>query len=117
MGSQQPSSKSILSSLESARTDLIHGTHLGELLWLWLGVGSGHWGIPLRRERETVGFLGVCAREEAWFMRSVLVLQTGEGVNDVRKGACANHVSTMANFLKVGAELSPAGALQDSWSR
>ncbi|KAM9062394.1 drebrin-like protein [Sarcophilus harrisii] len=30
----------------------------------------------------------------------VLVNWTGEGVNDVRKGACANHVSTMANFLK-----------------
>lgn len=28
-------------------------------------------------------------------------LQTGEGVNDVRKGACANHVSTVAGFLKV----------------
>ena len=31
------------------------------------------------------------------------MLQTGEGVNDVRKGACANHVSTMAGFLKVRA--------------
>uniref|UniRef100_A0A663EDA5 ADF-H domain-containing protein n=1 Tax=Aquila chrysaetos chrysaetos TaxID=223781 RepID=A0A663EDA5_AQUCH len=31
----------------------------------------------------------------------VLVNWTGEGVNDVRKGACANHVSTVANFLKV----------------
>lgn len=31
------------------------------------------------------------------------MLQTGEGVNDVRKGACANHVSTMASFLKVRA--------------
>uniref|UniRef100_A0A8C0ED33 Drebrin like n=1 Tax=Bubo bubo TaxID=30461 RepID=A0A8C0ED33_BUBBB len=30
----------------------------------------------------------------------VLVNWTGEGVNDVRKGACANHVSTVANFLK-----------------
>nr|XP_027794206.1 drebrin-like protein isoform X3 [Marmota flaviventris] len=30
----------------------------------------------------------------------VLINWTGEGVNDVRKGACANHVSTMANFLK-----------------
>lgn len=28
--------------------------------------------------------------------------QTGEGVKDSRKGACANHVSSMANFLKVG---------------
>jgi len=28
-------------------------------------------------------------------------MQTGEGVNDVRKGACANHVSTIASFLKV----------------
>uniref|UniRef100_A0A669Q2L5 Drebrin like n=1 Tax=Phasianus colchicus TaxID=9054 RepID=A0A669Q2L5_PHACC len=30
----------------------------------------------------------------------VLVNWTGEGVNDVRKGACANHVSTVASFLK-----------------
>ncbi|NP_001080114.1 drebrin-like protein A [Xenopus laevis] len=30
----------------------------------------------------------------------VLVNWTGEGVKDARKGACANHVSTMANFLK-----------------
>lgn len=36
------------------------------------------------------------------------VFQTGEGVNDVRKGACANHVSTMAGFLKVRAALSRA---------
>lgn len=38
---------------------------------------------------------------EAWVILGILVLQTGEGVNDVRKGACASHVSTMANFLKV----------------
>ncbi|XP_034025792.1 drebrin-like b isoform X2 [Thalassophryne amazonica] len=30
----------------------------------------------------------------------VLINWTGEGVNDVRKGLCANHVSSMANFLK-----------------
>ncbi|XP_014386032.1 PREDICTED: drebrin-like protein isoform X2 [Myotis brandtii] len=30
----------------------------------------------------------------------VLINWTGEGVNDVRKGVCANHVSTMASFLK-----------------
>ncbi|NXY79371.1 DBNL protein, partial [Glareola pratincola] len=30
----------------------------------------------------------------------VLINWTGEGVNDVRKGACANHVSTVSNFLK-----------------
>lgn len=53
------------------------------------------------------------ALEEAWFTQFVLVLQTGEGVNDVRKGACANHVSTMANFLKVGTGPRPAGTLQD----
>lgn len=28
--------------------------------------------------------------------------QTGEGVKHSRKGVCANHVSSMANFLKVG---------------
>nr|XP_003224259.2 PREDICTED: drebrin-like protein isoform X2 [Anolis carolinensis] len=30
----------------------------------------------------------------------VLINWFGEGVNDVRKGACANHVSSVANFLK-----------------
>ncbi|XP_061448485.1 drebrin-like protein isoform X5 [Rhineura floridana] len=30
----------------------------------------------------------------------VLINWIGEGVNDVRKGACANHVSSVANFLK-----------------
>ena len=34
-------------------------------------------------------------------------MQTGEGVNDVRKGACANHVSTVANFLKVWSSFFP----------
>lgn len=31
-----------------------------------------------------------------WF-----TFQTGEGVKDARKGICANHVSSVANFLKV----------------
>ena len=35
--------------------------------------------------------------------------QTGEGVKDSRKGMCANHVSSMANFLKVRATLLSAG--------
>ncbi|KAF4023189.1 hypothetical protein G4228_015138 [Cervus hanglu yarkandensis] len=39
----------------------------------------------------------------------VLINWTGEGVNDVRKGACANHVSTMAGFLK-GAH-APVGSV------
>ncbi|XP_058152695.1 drebrin-like protein isoform X2 [Dasypus novemcinctus] len=30
----------------------------------------------------------------------VLINWTGEGVNDARKGVCANHVSSMASFLK-----------------
>uniref|UniRef100_A0A8C4ZN24 Drebrin-like b n=1 Tax=Gadus morhua TaxID=8049 RepID=A0A8C4ZN24_GADMO len=30
----------------------------------------------------------------------VLINWTGEGVKDARKGACANHVSSMSNFLK-----------------
>lgn len=33
--------------------------------------------------------------------------QTGEGVRDSRKAVCANHVSAMANFLKVGDAISP----------
>lgn len=32
---------------------------------------------------------------------SFFVFQTGEGVKDARKGICANHVSSMANFLRV----------------
>lgn len=42
-------------------------------------------------------------------------MQTGEGVNDVRKGVCANHVSTMASFLKVRA--APAGPHSSSGPR
>ncbi|XP_013909632.1 PREDICTED: drebrin-like protein [Thamnophis sirtalis] len=34
----------------------------------------------------------------------VLINWFGEGVNDVRKGACANHVSSVVNFLKVLSE-------------
>lgn len=40
-------------------------------------------------------------------------MQTGEGVNDVRKGACANHVSTIASFLKVC--LVPAVPILSPW--
>ncbi|XP_078421493.1 drebrin-like b isoform X2 [Cetorhinus maximus] len=32
--------------------------------------------------------------------KNVLINWTGEGVKDARKGLCANHVSTIANFLK-----------------
>ncbi|XP_067879194.1 drebrin-like b isoform X2 [Heterodontus francisci] len=32
--------------------------------------------------------------------KNVLINWTGEGVKDARKGLCANHVSTVANFLK-----------------
>ena len=46
--------------------------------------------------------------EELAAHAACVVLQTGEGVNDVRKGACANHVSTMASFLKVRAALCRA---------
>lgn len=35
------------------------------------------------------------------FGEQSFVFQTGEGVKDARKGICANHVSSMANFLKV----------------
>ncbi|XP_043537111.1 drebrin-like b isoform X4 [Chiloscyllium plagiosum] len=34
----------------------------------------------------------------------VLINWTGEGVKDARKGLCANHVSTVANFLKIDEE-------------
>uniref|UniRef100_K7FTF5 Drebrin like n=1 Tax=Pelodiscus sinensis TaxID=13735 RepID=K7FTF5_PELSI len=44
----------------------------------------------------------------------VLINWTGEGVNDVRKGACANHVSTIANFLKV--QHAPALRISESVS-
>lgn len=39
---------------------------------------------------------------------STFVFQTGEGVKDARKGICANHVSSMANFLKVNLHLHKA---------
>ncbi|XP_023694284.1 drebrin-like b isoform X2 [Paramormyrops kingsleyae] len=43
----------------------------------------------------------------------VLINWTGEGVSDVRKGLCANHVSSMANFLKGAHVTINARAEQD----
>ncbi|XP_063304594.1 drebrin-like protein isoform X1 [Pelobates fuscus] len=42
----------------------------------------------------------------------VLINWTGEGVKDARKGVCANHVSTMANFLK-GAHVTVNARAED----
>ena len=53
----------------------------------------------------------VCEKRAAGHSGCV-VLQTGEGVNDARKGVCANHVSTLAGFLKVRA--APAGPRSSS---
>uniref|UniRef100_A0A3B4TQ52 ADF-H domain-containing protein n=1 Tax=Seriola dumerili TaxID=41447 RepID=A0A3B4TQ52_SERDU len=61
----------------------------------------------------------------------VLINWTGEGVKDSRKGMCANHVSSMASFLKVrspcdhkrpggggrGAGDHPDQSVQSVWSK
>ncbi|XP_042561714.1 drebrin-like b isoform X1 [Clupea harengus] len=45
---------------------------------------------------------GLCRVEDpnSGLPKYVLINWTGEGVKDARKGLCANHVSSMANFLK-----------------
>lgn len=43
----------------------------------------------------------------------VFINWTGESVNDVRKGACVNHVSTMANFMKCAHVIINAWAEED----
>ncbi|KAM6996279.1 drebrin-like protein isoform 2-T2 [Passerculus sandwichensis] len=66
--------------------------------------GSGEGGLEEMVEELNSGkvMYGFCRVRDpnSGLPKYVLVNWTGEGVNDVRKGACANHVSTVANFLK-----------------
>ncbi|XP_050165990.1 LOW QUALITY PROTEIN: drebrin-like protein [Myiozetetes cayanensis] len=66
--------------------------------------GSGDGGLEEMVEELNSGkvMYGFCRVKDpnSGLPKYVLVNWTGEGVNDVRKGACANHVSTVANFLK-----------------
>ncbi|XP_059726476.1 drebrin-like protein isoform X3 [Haemorhous mexicanus] len=66
--------------------------------------GSGEGGLEEMVEELNSGkvMYGFCRVKDpnSGLPKYVLVNWTGEGVNDVRKGACANHVSTVANFLK-----------------
>ncbi|XP_077645409.1 drebrin-like protein isoform X2 [Lonchura striata] len=66
--------------------------------------GSGDGGLQEMVEELNSGkvMYGFCRVKDpnSGLPKYVLVNWTGEGVNDVRKGACANHVSTVANFLK-----------------
>ncbi|XP_038016429.1 drebrin-like protein isoform X3 [Motacilla alba alba] len=66
--------------------------------------GSGEGGLEEMVEELNSGkvMYGFCRVKDpnSGLPKYVLVNWTGEGVNDVRKGACANHVSTVASFLK-----------------
>ncbi|XP_062366483.1 drebrin-like protein isoform X2 [Cinclus cinclus] len=66
--------------------------------------GSGDGGLEEMVEELNSGkvMYGFCRVKDpnSGLPKYVLVNWTGEGVSDVRKGACANHVSTVANFLK-----------------
>ncbi|XP_027525240.1 drebrin-like protein isoform X1 [Corapipo altera] len=66
--------------------------------------GSGDGGLEEMVEELNSGkvMYGFCRVKDpnSGLPKYVLINWTGEGVNDVRKGACANHVSTVANFLK-----------------
>ncbi|XP_036252700.1 drebrin-like protein isoform X2 [Molothrus ater] len=66
--------------------------------------GSGEGGLEEMVEELNSGkvMYGFCRVRDpnSGLPKYVLVNWTGEGVSDVRKGACANHVSTVANFLK-----------------
>ncbi|TRZ16013.1 hypothetical protein HGM15179_011087 [Zosterops borbonicus] len=66
--------------------------------------GSGDGGLEEMVEELNSGkvMYGFCRVKDpnSGLPKYVLVNWTGEGVSDMRKGACANHVSTVANFLK-----------------
>ncbi|XP_023373496.1 drebrin-like protein isoform X2 [Otolemur garnettii] len=66
--------------------------------------GTGEGGLDEMVEELNSGkvMYGFCRVKDpnSGLPKFVLINWTGEGVNDVRKGACASHVSTMANFLK-----------------
>ncbi|XP_016046222.2 drebrin-like protein isoform X3 [Erinaceus europaeus] len=66
--------------------------------------GTGEGGLEELVEELNSGkvMYGFCRVKDpnSGLPKFVLINWTGEGVNDVRKGACANHVSTMASFLK-----------------
>ncbi|XP_032161530.1 drebrin-like protein isoform X4 [Mustela erminea] len=66
--------------------------------------GTGEGGLEEMVEELNSGkvMYGFCRVKDpnSGLPKFVLINWTGEGVNDVRKGACANHVSTMASFLK-----------------
>uniref|UniRef100_A0A2K6GKR6 Drebrin like n=1 Tax=Propithecus coquereli TaxID=379532 RepID=A0A2K6GKR6_PROCO len=66
--------------------------------------GTGEGGLEEMVEELNSGkvMYGFCRVKDpnSGLPKFVLINWTGEGVNDVRKGACASHVSTMANFLK-----------------
>ncbi|XP_020659215.3 drebrin-like protein isoform X3 [Pogona vitticeps] len=63
---------------EGGLEEMVEELNSGKVMYAFCRVTAPHSGLP----------------------KYVLINWFGEGVNDVRKGACANHVSSVANFLK-----------------
>lgn len=88
--------------------ELVEELNSGKIMYAFCRVQDPNSGLP-----KYVLINWVCAARHSGVSECLLKLllkksslfQTGEGVNDARKGLCANHVSSIANFLKV--TLSP----------
>ncbi|XP_075063329.1 drebrin-like protein [Mixophyes fleayi] len=99
-------------ALQAAYTDVVDGkTKTNWALYTYEGnsndirlAGTGDGGLEELVDELSSGkvMYAFCRVQDpnSGLPKYVLINWTGEGVKDSRKGACANHVSTMANFLK-----------------
>ncbi|XP_078522866.1 drebrin-like protein isoform X1 [Lissotriton helveticus] len=88
---------------EKSRTDWALFTYEGNSNDIRVA-GTGDGGLEEMVEELNSGkvMYGFCRVKDpnSGLTKNVLINWTGEGVKDARKGICANHVSTIANFLK-----------------
>lgn len=94
-------------ALDGGLEELVEELNSGKVMYAFCQVKDPNSGLPknvLINWVGTTSFMLVdhfCFVLRHEFEQSVPLFQTGEGVKDARKGICANHVSSMANFLKV----------------
>lgn len=95
--------------LEGGLEELVEELNSGKVMYAFCRVEDPNSGLPKYVLINWVSVFHFSYRSyrsavHVYFLSitvSLFVFQTGEGVKDARKGLCANHVSSMANFLKV----------------
>lgn len=94
------------SASDGGLEELVEELNSGKVMYAFCQVKDPNSGLP---KNVLINWVGSSSLVCEWlgsshatiFEEQVFLLQTGEGVKDARKGICANHVSSMANFLKV----------------